>query len=157
MSQPVIAEERVNLPQGRNMSAPGAQPQRAAEPARMSREPQPPARSNPRERDRVATPLEMAVEGELNRAPSEPPTAQFGSQSGSQSGSKGAKQSPASMGALAPDAPLGMDDLQASYSVEAEPIRELTRPIAQTVSKHAPEVDATFGAMLRRSLSLRPR
>ena len=28
--------------------------------------------------------------------------------------------------------------------------------IAQVMSKHAPPVDATFGAMLKRSLSLRP-
>jgi hypothetical protein len=40
--------------------------------------------------------------------------------------------------------------------IEADIAREGTRPIAQIVSKHAPPVDATFGAMLKRSLSLRP-
>jgi hypothetical protein len=41
---------------------------------------------------------------------------------------------------IEPDAPVGA-----------------TRPIAQLVSKHPPVVDATFGAMLKRSLSLRPQ
>jgi len=40
--------------------------------------------------------------------------------------------------------------------IEPEAPRPATRPIAQLVSKHAPVVDATFGAMLKRSLSLRP-
>ena len=39
---------------------------------------------------------------------------------------------------------------------EPEVPRAMNRPIAQLVSKHAPVVDATFGAMLKRSLSLRP-
>jgi hypothetical protein len=41
--------------------------------------------------------------------------------------------------------------------IEPDAPRALTRPIAQLVSKHAPVVDATFGAMLKRSLSLRPQ
>jgi hypothetical protein len=40
--------------------------------------------------------------------------------------------------------------------IEPDAPRAATRPIAQLVSKHAPVVDATFGAMLKRSLSLRP-
>jgi hypothetical protein len=40
--------------------------------------------------------------------------------------------------------------------IEPDPPREIVRPIAQVMSKHAPPVDATFGAMLKRSLSLRP-
>jgi hypothetical protein len=40
--------------------------------------------------------------------------------------------------------------------IEPDPPRTSGRPIAQLVSKHAPPVDATFGAMLKRSLSLRP-
>jgi hypothetical protein len=40
--------------------------------------------------------------------------------------------------------------------IEPDPPREATRPIVQVVSKHAPPADATFGAMLKRSLSLRP-
>jgi hypothetical protein len=43
------------------------------------------------------------------------------------------------------------------FTVEPEPLREPARPIAQVMSKHAPQVDSTFGAMLKRSLSLRPR
>jgi hypothetical protein len=41
-------------------------------------------------------------------------------------------------------------------TIEPDVPRPATRPIAQLVSKHAPVVDATFGAMLKRSLSLRP-
>jgi len=41
--------------------------------------------------------------------------------------------------------------------IEAEPLRALTRPVAQVVSKQEGAVDATFGVMLKRSLSLRPR
>lgn len=40
--------------------------------------------------------------------------------------------------------------------IEPDPPRQSARPIAQLVSKHVPAVDATFGAMLKRSLSLRP-
>jgi hypothetical protein len=40
--------------------------------------------------------------------------------------------------------------------IDPDPPRQSTRPIAQLVSKHVPAVDATFGAMLKRSLSLRP-
>ncbi|MEY4514019.1 MAG: hypothetical protein RLZZ450_6141 [Pseudomonadota bacterium] len=40
--------------------------------------------------------------------------------------------------------------------IEPDAPRASTRPIAQLVSKHVPQVDATFGAMLKRSLSLRP-
>ena len=42
-------------------------------------------------------------------------------------------------------------------TIEPDVPRPSTRPIAQLVSKHAPVVDATFGAMLKRSLSLRPQ
>jgi len=40
--------------------------------------------------------------------------------------------------------------------IDPDPPRASSRPIAQLVSKHIPAVDATFGAMLKRSLSLRP-
>jgi hypothetical protein len=40
--------------------------------------------------------------------------------------------------------------------IEPDMPRTSARAIAQVVSKHAPAVDATFGAMLKRSLSLRP-
>jgi hypothetical protein len=40
--------------------------------------------------------------------------------------------------------------------IEPDAPRASTRPIAQLVSKHVPQVDATFGAMLKRSLTLRP-
>jgi hypothetical protein len=37
------------------------------------------------------------------------------------------------------------------------PIPQPTKPVAQVVSKHPPSVASTFGELLRRSLSLRPR
>ena len=43
------------------------------------------------------------------------------------------------------------------FTIEPEPLREPTRPIAQVMSKQSMEMDVTFGAMLKRSLSLRPR
>jgi hypothetical protein len=52
-------------------------------------------------------------------------------------------------------APLAADEIVPRI-IEADPPREAGRPIAQVVSKHAQPVDATFGAMLKRSLSLRP-
>lgn len=42
------------------------------------------------------------------------------------------------------------------HVIEPDLPRTSARAIAQVVSKHAPAVDATFGAMLKRSLSLRP-
>ncbi len=52
--------------------------------------------------------------------------------------------------------PIAPDEAFEGIAIEPEPIREPARPIAQVVSRHSPQVDATFGAMLKRSLSLRP-
>jgi hypothetical protein len=37
------------------------------------------------------------------------------------------------------------------------PVPQLAKPVAQVVSKHPPSVALSFGELLRRSLSLRPR
>ncbi|HET8938044.1 MAG TPA: hypothetical protein VFN67_31590 [Polyangiales bacterium] len=55
----------------------------------------------------------------------------------------------------APPAPVPQEPI-VPRTFEPEVPRAANRPIAQLVSKHAPVVDATFGAMLKRSLSLRP-
>jgi len=55
----------------------------------------------------------------------------------------------------APQAPVAQEPI-VPRTFEPEVPRAANRPIAQLVSKHAPVVDATFGAMLKRSLSLRP-
>jgi hypothetical protein len=86
-----------------------------------------------------ATPLEMAVAGldmpaSAKAEPRRDPTP--------------------SAAPLAP--PISPDEAFEPRRIEPEPIREPARPIAQTVSRHSPQVDATFGAMLKRSLSLRP-
>ncbi len=125
-----VTEERVSLPGQR---AP-TRPVDAKEPARRP------------ERERMSTPLEMAVEEELlANSPSEPPTGQWSTQA----------RVPAGMaGKPVPTGPIATEP---SFTVEPEPLREPARPIAQVVSKHATEIEATFGAMLKRSLGLRPR
>lgn len=55
----------------------------------------------------------------------------------------------------APPAPLKPEEI-VPHVIEPDLPRTSARAIAQVVSKHAPAVDATFGAMLKRSLSLRP-
>jgi hypothetical protein len=132
-SRAPIAEERVSLPEHRSRG-PAVEAARAAG------------------RDRLSTPLEMAVEEQISRAPSEPPTGQF-------TGSRAAQPvAPAARSLAAkPQAARPRTDDDADFVIEAEPVREGTRAIAQTVSKYAPELDVTFGALLRRSLSLRPR
>jgi hypothetical protein len=52
--------------------------------------------------------------------------------------------------------PISPEEAFEPKVIEPEPMREPARPIAQVVSRHSPQVDATFGAMLKRSLSLRP-
>jgi hypothetical protein len=52
--------------------------------------------------------------------------------------------------------PISPEEAFVPRLIEPEPIREPARPIAQVVSRHSPQADATFGAMLKRSLSLRP-
>jgi hypothetical protein len=70
-----------------------------------------------------------------------------------------ARREPASPAARAPTVPMS-EPIAAQEIIprviEPDPPRELGRPIAQVVSRHAPPADATFGAMLKRSLSLRP-
>jgi hypothetical protein len=148
-SRAPIAEERVNLPQNRSMGArpPAAAPEPAPKPREAAPAPVPLATAAHSTRDRLSTPLEMALEDEINKSPSEPPTAQFAV-------SRPARPAP---GKPSFGAARNPNDEEADFSVEAEPMREPNRSIAQVVSKHAPEIDATFGAMLRRSLSLRPR
>ena len=118
-------------------AAPAAQPRpaAAAAPARISA---PEAPSVRRGHDRTATPLEMAV-AELDLA-----------------ASKAAAQGAAGGGQVPLAPPISPEEAFAPRIIEPEPIREPARPIAQVVSRHAPQVDATFGAMLKRSLSLRP-
>ena len=130
-----VTEERVSLPAHRVAQA---------QTSKVAQEIAVPARKP--ERDRLSTPLEMALEDELTRAPSEPPTSQF---------SPSAARPAASPAGKPVASPSSFE--QPSFSVEPEPLREPNRSIAQVVSKHAPEVDATFGAMLKRSLGLRPR
>jgi hypothetical protein len=71
----------------------------------------------------------------------------------------GARGAPPAQPAIPPahaKQPTAPDEVIEPTVIEPEPMREPARPIAQVVSRHAPQADATFGAMLKRSLSLRP-
>lgn len=111
-----------------------------AEAPRAAAAPTPPAATDTGRRAAQApsaSPLEMAV-AELDL-----PTG----------GAKAAAPA-AAAGPMAPQ--ISPDEAFEPRVIEPEPMREPARPIAQVVSRHSPQVDATFGAMLKRSLSLRP-
>jgi hypothetical protein len=150
-----------NPPAAAVAAARPVQPSPADDFADMTPAPLPPPRRP--SVDRRATPLEMAVAGELEqqlaaaseaRAIAAPPA-------------EVRREAPAARPAR-PVAPAvevqALQALQPPQSpqsiepriIEPDPPREIVRPIAQVMSKHAPPVDATFGAMLKRSLSLRP-
>jgi hypothetical protein len=94
------------------------------------------------------SPLEMAFAGELDREPAPAPAPR------SQRPPAPAQPVATSMPA-APAAPLAPQEIVPRV-IEPDMPRTSARAIAQVVSKHAPAIDATFGAMLKRSLSLRP-
>ncbi len=164
-----VVEERVNIPDRVSL------PQRPATAARPATQPvaresmsQDAARSRPA-RDRTATPLEMAVEGELNRPTAEMavegelnrPTAEPAAapRPASRATTSATERLMPAVSAASSDSgqyDAAEADLEMPLTLEPQPVIEPQRPIAQVVSKHAPQLDATFGAMLKRSLSLRP-
>jgi hypothetical protein len=85
----------------------------------------------------AATPLELAIEDEVVRASREPVRA--------------AAPSPAAPAQAAPAA-----SAQGRTLADPAPMA-VSRPIAQSGAKHPPASGQTFGDLLRRSLSLRPR
>jgi hypothetical protein len=162
----VITEEHVQIPDRMSMPQARPAPARAPMPSpiaeRASREPTERSvrdmsaataatASASRRRERTSTPLEMAVEGELHRGTPVDLGAPVEANLGGRRNSITEPALPA-----ADSRPTPADGLEMPLTFEPEPVREGTRPIAQIVSKHAPQVDATFGAMLKRSLSLRP-
>jgi len=119
-------------------------------------------------RERTATPLEMAVEGELNRpaAQAEAPAAR----------AKSVVQEPRR--APAQEVPRRVQEVQAPTPqpmprvsvpqrqqpqaaqptrIETSSIAPPSKPIANVVSKHPSTEPASFGQLLARSLRLRPR
>jgi hypothetical protein len=109
-----------------------------------------PRSADPRGAKAAATPLEMAVEGRLSapiHAPANTPP-----QAPAQSHAHAPPQR-AHAQAAAPAAPVSREGV---VLVEAQ-VPQPTRPIAQVVSMNPPSLAATFGELLRRSLSLRPR
>ncbi|HEX7478240.1 MAG TPA: hypothetical protein VF331_10570 [Polyangiales bacterium] len=154
-----IVEERVNIPDRVSVAqkpAARAPSQAVQPPARESIAQEPAAGARKPMRDRTATPLEMALEGELSRplaaAPAPAPVPRPAAAPAPRSPTASTERL---MPAVTPQQ-ASEADLERPLTLEAEPIAEATRPIAQVVSKHAPQLDATFGAMLKRSLSLRP-
>jgi hypothetical protein len=115
---------------------------RLATPAEAA--PPPPPRRPP------ASPLEQAlaveVQREVPQMPSAPPPPLPAAEPRPP---QAVSRRPSPIEAVAPDAIV-------PRLIDPDPPREVARPIAQLVSKHAPAADATFGAMLKRSLSLRP-
>jgi hypothetical protein len=140
--QPVAAAAPVRpaavAPAPAKPQVPARQPAPEPAPAPRAAAPMPLAEPARKPAQAGATPLEMAVAGlDMPSAKAE------------------ARREPSpSVAPLAP--PISPDEAFEPRRIEPEPIREPARPIAQTVSRHSPQVDATFGAMLKRSLSLRP-
>ncbi len=147
-----ITEERVHLPDRVSVPQRPAANRSMPEP-RSSREPAfsdaSTAGARKGLRDRTATPLEMAVEGELNR-PAQPEPIMAPKPARAPTGQTEEQMPAAHVAMQASTEPI------APLSIEAEPVAEMGRPIAQVMSKHTMELDTTFGAMLKRSLSLRP-
>jgi hypothetical protein len=133
----VTAPKEVEPPRPRRSTPPMA-PAPTPPMASMPAEPPPPPPRRPAPAARPS-PIERAVTNELEREPPPP------------------REAPAVAMRNAP-APTPVMDPQEIVPrvIEPDPPRPSARPIAQLVSKHAPPVDATFGAMLKRSLSLRP-
>jgi hypothetical protein len=125
--------------------------------AKGSPPPPPPQPAKRPSVDRRPTPLEMAVTGELDREvatgsmsmPEPRPPADVRREAPARA------VRPATV-PIEPPAPPAGPPVITPRVIEPDPPRELARPIAQVVSKHAPPADATFGALLKRSLSLRP-
>lgn len=132
-----VVEERVHLPGSRAAAPVAAAPMHAE--ARLP-DLEPVAPMPQRAASRTSTPLEMALEDEFNRQPM--------AAAPSKHVEPRMQAAPAAHRAEVSEQP---------FTIEPEPLQEPARPIAQVMSKHAAEMDITFGAMLKRSLSLRPR
>jgi hypothetical protein len=124
--------------------APEAVPAPVAAPAPPAvRAPAAPVRSaapapEQRPKPKAPTPLEMAVEGRISQPAMPPPEAK--------------PQLPPTRPRVAAVAPAPQGVLLVEGTL-AEP----SKPIAHVVSMHPPSTALTFGELLRRSLSLRPR
>jgi hypothetical protein len=151
--QAVAAPESV-----RPVAKPGPQPApapRAAAPAPAPVKPQIPARQpapEPAPAPRAAAPEPMRKPAQAGATPLEMAVAGLDMPATARAEPRREPAAPAAP--MAP--PISPDEAFEPRRIEPEPIREPARPIAQTVSRHSPQVDATFGAMLKRSLSLRP-
>ena len=124
-----------------------------AAPARPAPPPAAAARAEPRQPDRGkpgATPLEMAFEDQLSGAHA-PPQAKPAPQ---QAAPSFTPREPAPSFSQQPAAPAG--PREGAMLVDPQ-VAQPSKPIVQVVSKHPPSVASTFGELLRRSLSLRPR
>jgi len=100
----------------------------------------------------LATPLELALEDEVVRASREP------AQARPMAKPPAAPMAPmAPMAAASPPSPaVHAGPPEGRVLADPGPMAA-SRPIAQAVTKHPPVTGQTFGDLLRRSLSLRPR
>jgi hypothetical protein len=107
----------------------------AAPPARLPPQPERPMPAPARPTAPGATPLEMALEGEVARA-----------------------ADAAAMSAAPMRSEQRGELLEGGGRVLADPTPpQLNRPIVQAVTKHPPTTPNSFGELLKRSLALRPR
>jgi hypothetical protein len=153
----VVAEERVRVPEMKP----------AAPPARLPPQPERPMPAPARPTAPGATPLEMALEGEVARAAEsaaaipqpvvrsapapapahEPVMARHDAR-------QDARQDPRQD----PRQDSRQEALEGGGRVLADPTPpQPTRPIVQAVTKHPPNQPHTFSELLKRSLALRPR
>ncbi len=129
-----------------NRTQPRAQ---AVAPAPAAVEPEPPAAQRA---TRASSPLEMAVAGELDRAqPAPAPAPPAAAPAPPAAAPAPPAAAPAPAPAPAPASPEGGIVLADPNPVEP------ARSVAQVVSKSPVGTDLSFGELLRRSLSLRPR
>jgi len=139
-----IEAEHVRVPDIKPARGPMAQPERMVQPERAQPERPLPAPARPTAPG--ATPLEMALEGEVMRA----------------------ADAAAAMPAPAPaPAPMQRPEPRPDPRAELEggagriladpPPPQLTRPIVQATTKHPPAQPNSFAELLKRSLALRPR
>ena len=135
-----VVEERIRVPDMKP----------AAPPARLPPQPERAMPAPARPTAPGATPLEMALEGEVARAAE--------SAAAMPAPAPAARPQPAPQSALAEPAVVRHEPIEAGGRVLADPTPpQPTRPIVQAVTKHPPNQPHTFSELLKRSLALRPR
>jgi len=150
-----VQRNRRSAPERGGAPAPAASGSAAPTPQRAPR-PSPPAPvvapaaprpSRPRPKS-GPTPLELAVEGQLQKPSSRPPAAEPGPRT---------EPSPPASSPPAAAAPAASPAPSVGTPVKPDSVAPPSAPIVQTTGRAAQAGPATFGALLDRTLRLRPR